>query len=168
MSSRNWWTTKVFNKKAQWTEKHLQQRVMITTDSRVEAVIITMGGVDANIVTEGKDPEVEAVIVRGGTVPVLLVGDLGQEIGDRGPGTGVQKTEDPGQGQGDGHVHPEEDRGIGNVTAPADLPPPLPPPQAVPVQAPGPEVGPGPDPDLGEDANQTRCPLFSLSTTPAQ
>lgn len=119
MSLRNWWTIKVFNKKAQWTEKHLQQRVMTTTDSRVEAVIITMGGVDANIVTvqptEGKDPEVEAVIVRGGTVPVLLVGDLGQEIGDRGPGTGVQETEDPGQGQGDGHVHPEEDRGIGEL-----------------------------------------------------
>jgi len=115
MSSRNWWTTRVSSKKVQWTEKHLQQKVMITTDSRVEAVIITMGGVDANIVTEGKDPEVEAVIVRGGTVPVLPVGDLSQEIGDRGPGTGVQETEDPGQGQGDVHVHPEEDRGIGEL-----------------------------------------------------
>jgi len=152
-SLRNWWTTRASSKKAQWIEKHLLLRTTITTDSQVEAVdIITMEEDNvANTVTvpptEGRDLEVEAVIARGETGLVPLVGDLGQEIAARGPRTEGPETEGPDLGQEDGPVLPEEDRGIGNDTVPAV---PLLPPQAVPVQVPGPGVGPRQDPDLGE------------------
>ena len=49
---RNWWMTRVSSKKELWTGKHSQVKAMITTDSLVEVVVITMEEADvATIVT---------------------------------------------------------------------------------------------------------------------
>merc|ERR1712176_1566986 len=119
-SSRNWWMTRVSSKKEQWTEKRLLLKATIITDSRVEAVVITMEEADAvNIVivppTEGRDLEVGAVIAREGIALVRRVGGQGPGTAALDLGTGDRETGDPDPGQADGPALQEEDRGIGEL-----------------------------------------------------
>jgi len=149
--------TRVSSKKEQWTEKRLLLKATIITDSRVEAVVITMEEADAvNIVivppTEGRDLEVGAVIAREGIALVRRVGGQGPGTAALDLGTGDRETGDPDPGQSDGPALQEEDRGIGDDAVLAAHPHPHLPPQAAqaPVPDPDPGVGPGHGPDLGE------------------
>jgi len=65
--------------------------------------------------TEDKDLEVEAVIVRGGTVRARPAGDRGLEIAARGPGTGAPGTGGPDRDLGGGPALLGEDQGIGEL-----------------------------------------------------